>query len=179
MASQATFTERSRDTQSVSPQVWQMELVDQVTWCSSVTRTRPAQKNISMAPCQDQTAAEVFQKPPITAGASSVNRTITGKRLCTARTFLSAIRSGAYFCFEVLFSSNSQRTCAQSSPLVRAFASSPYRQGECGSPILSLYLWCRRWSATQLMTGPSIARLPAIASATRRPVLALNELWVK
>jgi hypothetical protein len=29
------------------------------------------------------------------------------------------------------------------------------------------------------MTGPSMARLPATASATRRPDLALNEPWVK
>src|ERR1700733_8857964 len=132
-----------------------------------------------MAPCQDQTAVEEFQTPPITPGTASGNRTIRGKRRWTVGIFLSARRSGAYFCFEVLFSSNSQRVCAHSSPLVRAFASSPYRQGECGSPTLSLYLWCRRWSATQLTTGPSIARLPAIASATRRPGLALNELCVK
>ena len=63
--------------------------------------------------------------------------------------------------------------------MASALASSPYFQGECGSPSLSLYLWCRRWSATQVTTGPSIARLPAIASATRRPGLALNELCVK
>src|ERR1700742_1421604 len=108
MASQETFTERSRETQSVPPQVWQIELVDQVTWCRNVTRTRLAQKNISMAPCQDQTAVEEFQKPPITPGTASVNRTIRGKRRWTVWIFLSASRSGAYFCFEVLFSSNSQ-----------------------------------------------------------------------
>src|ERR1700761_232848 len=69
IASQETFTDRSRDCQSVLPQVWQIELVDQVTWCSSVTRTTLAQKNISIALCQDQTAPVEFQKPPITAGA--------------------------------------------------------------------------------------------------------------
>ena len=99
--------------------------------------------------------------------------------LSTRRIFRSASRSGANFSCEVWLGSNSQSTCAQSRPLASALASSPYRQGECGSPSLSLYLWCRRWSATQVTTGPSIARLPAIASATRRPVLALNELCVK
>ena len=69
--------------------------------------------------------------------------------------------------------------CAYTRPLDSAFQSSPYRHGECGSPSLSLYLWCLRWSDTQVMTGPSMARLPAIASATRRPVFALNEPWVK
>ena len=95
------------------------------------------------------------------------------------RIFLSASRSGANFSCEVWFGSNSHSMCAQSRPLKRALASSPYFQGECGSPSLSLYLWCRRWSATQVTTGPSIARVPAIASATRRPDLALNELCVK
>src|SRR5579872_3499547 len=178
MASQATLTDRSRDTQSVLPQVWQMELIDQVTWCSRVTRTRPAQKNASMARCQDQTPLEV-QKPPITAGASSVNAMIPGNQASTRRIFRSASRSGANFCCEVWLGSNSHSVCAQSRPLASARALSPYRQGECGSPSLSLYLWCRLWSATQVSTGPCIARLPAIASATRRPGLALNELWVK
>src|ERR1700759_3047535 len=63
MASQETFTERSRDCQSGLPKGWQTELVDKVTWCRMVMRTRLAQKNASMAPCQDQIPAEV-QKPP-------------------------------------------------------------------------------------------------------------------
>ncbi len=161
------------------PQVWQIELVDQVTWCSSVTRTRLAQKNASMAACQDQTAGPEVQKPPITAGAMRLKATIAGNRRLTRWTFLSASRSGANFSGEVWFGSNSHMMCAQIRPLARAFASSPYFQGECGSPSLSLYLWCRRWSATQVTTGPSMAMLPATAIATRRPVLALNELWVK
>src|SRR5699024_9861046 len=45
MASHHTFRERSRTSKFSSPMVWQMELIDQVTWCSSATRTRPAQKN--------------------------------------------------------------------------------------------------------------------------------------
>src|SRR6202044_3034691 len=82
IASQETFTERSRDCQSVLPQVWQIELVDQVTWCSSVMRTRLAQKNASMARCQDQTPVEV-QKPPATAGARSENATSPGNQAST------------------------------------------------------------------------------------------------
>src|SRR5579862_479367 len=100
MASQATLTERSRDCQSVLPQVWQMELIDQVTWCSSVTRTRPAQKNASMAPCQDQIPLEV-QKPPITAGPRRVTATSAGNKASTLRMFLSASRSGVNFSCEV------------------------------------------------------------------------------
>src|ERR1700722_15849658 len=178
MASQGTLTERSRDCQSVLPQVWQIELIDQVTWCSRVTRTRLAQKNASMAACQEKTPAEV-QKPPMTAGPRRGKAAMAGKSLLTVWMLLSPSRSGANFSFEVSFGSNSHVTCAQTSPLASAFALSPYRQGECGSPSLSLYLWCLRWSATQVMTGPWIARLPATASATRRPDLALNELCVK
>ena len=69
--------------------------------------------------------------------------------------------------------------CAYARPLARAFASLPNRHGECGSPSLSLYLWCLRWSATQVITGFSIARLPAIASAILNPRLALKDPWVK
>src|SRR5579864_7404037 len=101
MASQETFTDRSRDTQSVLPQVWQIELVDQVTWCSSVMRTRPAQKNASMAPCRD-----IDHRPPASAGPRSENATIPGNQLSTARIFLSASRSGANFSCEVWFGSN-------------------------------------------------------------------------
>jgi hypothetical protein len=68
---------------------------------------------------------------------------------------------------------------AKASPLVSAFQSLPNRQGECGSPSLSLYLWCLRWSATQVSKGPSMARLPATASAILNARVALNEPWVK
>src|ERR1700755_3512147 len=111
MASQETFTERSRDCQSVLPQVWQIELVDQVTWCSSVTRTRLAQKNASMARCQEKTPAEV-QKPPARAGPIRVNATIAGNSLSTRRMFLSASRSGANLAWLVWFGSNSHMMCA-------------------------------------------------------------------
>ena len=36
------------------PIMWQIELVDQVTWCSAAMRTSPAQKNAVSAPHQDQ-----------------------------------------------------------------------------------------------------------------------------
>ena len=45
IASHHTFADLSRDTNGRSPIVWQIELIDQVTWCSSATRTRDAQKN--------------------------------------------------------------------------------------------------------------------------------------
>jgi hypothetical protein len=37
-----------------SPIMWQIELTDQVTWCSTATRTSPAQKNAVSAPHQDR-----------------------------------------------------------------------------------------------------------------------------
>src|ERR1700739_287461 len=77
MASQETFRDRSRTSNSSLPNVWQIELIDQVTWCSSVTRTRLAQKNAVIAACQDQTPAE-GQKPPATAGGGGVNTRTPG-----------------------------------------------------------------------------------------------------
>ena len=92
---------------------------------------------------------------------------------------MSASRSGQNFSCEVWLPSNSQPMWAKARPLASARQSVPKRHGECGSPSRSEYLWCRRWSATQVSTGPSMASEPAMASATRSPVAALNELCVK
>src|ERR1700751_3372151 len=174
MASHETLRDLSRTSNSSLPNVWQMELIDQVTWCSSATRTRLAQKKAVSAPWMD-----IPHSPPIRAGSRSETATSAGNKRSTRRIRRSASRSGENFSCEVLFGSNSQPMCAYTRPLDSAFQSSPYRHGECGSPSLSLYLWWRRWSDTQVMTGPSMARLPATARPTRRPVFALNEPWVK
>src|ERR1700733_527774 len=174
MASHATFRDLSLTSNSSRPKVWQMELIDQVTWCSRATRTRLPQKKAVIAPCKD-----IPHRPPMSAGSSSETATIAGNDRSTRLILRSASRSGENFSCEVLLGSNSQPMCANTRPLVSAFQSSPYFQGECGSPSLSLYLWCLRWSDTQVMTGPSMARVPAIASATRRPVFALNDPCVK
>ena len=51
--------------------------------------------------------------------------------------------------------------------------------GLWGSPSLSEKAWCLRWSATQEITGPSIAAEPRapITARTAGPVLKLR--WVK
>src|SRR5258708_39287990 len=66
MASQATLRDLSRTSKSSLPNVWQTELIDQVTWCSRQMRTRLAQKKAVSAP-----AMEIDHRPPIRAGASS------------------------------------------------------------------------------------------------------------
>ena len=58
IASHHTLPERSRVANGLVPIVWQIELIDQVTWCSTATRTRLAQNSAVAAPCQwppDQT----------------------------------------------------------------------------------------------------------------------------
>ena len=50
-ASHQTLPERSRLLNGRSPMAWQIELIDQVVWCSSATRTRLPQKNAVSAPC--------------------------------------------------------------------------------------------------------------------------------
>src|SRR5229473_2691539 len=148
--------------------------MDQVVWCSRQIRTRLAQKNAVSAPAQD-----IDHRPPIKAGASSVTATSPGNHREIARISVSASRSGQKRSCDVRSELNSQPTWAKASPLVSAFQSLPNRHGECGSPSLSLYLWCLRWSATQVITGPSMARDPATASAILNPRTALNDPWVK
>src|SRR2546425_1213347 len=53
IASQETFLDLSLTSNSSLPKVWQIELIDQVTWCRKAIRTRLAQKNAVTAPCQD------------------------------------------------------------------------------------------------------------------------------
>src|SRR6266700_4215099 len=143
-------------------------------WCRNETRTRLAQKNAMAAPGQD-----IVHRPPIRAGSSNVTATIAGKNRWTATMSSSASQSGENFLCEVMSRSNSQPMCAQAIPLASAFQSSPNRQGECGSPSLSLYLWCLRWSETQSSIGPSIAIDPATPSATLKARLDLNDPCVK
>src|SRR5438270_2018314 len=91
IASHHTFADLSRERNGRSPSVWQIELIDQVTWCRRLTRTREAQKNAVTAPCQDQVTS-----PPATAGPSSETSTQTGNRREIRTMSRSFIRSGAY-----------------------------------------------------------------------------------
>src|SRR5215217_7562112 len=50
--------------------------------------------------------------------------------------------------------------------------------GLCGSPSWSENAWCLRWSATQEMTGPSMAAEPSTANVVRTHVLVLKLRWV-
>ena len=65
-ASHHTLPDRSRDLNGRLPTAWQIELIDQVTWCSSATRTREPQKNAVNAPYQD-----IVTRPPTSGGSSS------------------------------------------------------------------------------------------------------------
>src|SRR5665811_1286620 len=69
-ASQDTFPERSRLLNGRWPIAWQIELIDQVTWCSRAIRTSEPQKNAVTAPCHDQ---EI--RPPSSGGKSRETRT--------------------------------------------------------------------------------------------------------
>jgi hypothetical protein len=50
--------------------VWQIELIDQVTWCRNEIRTKLAQKNAANAQYQD-----IVQSPTIAGGKSRDNAT--------------------------------------------------------------------------------------------------------
>src|SRR5690349_25026786 len=73
-ASHQTLPDLSRLLNGRSPMVWQIELIDQVTWCSRETRTSDAQKKAVSAPCQ-----LIDQSPPMTAGSSIEPATMSGK----------------------------------------------------------------------------------------------------
>src|SRR5690349_16064342 len=64
MASGQKFAALSRDSNGRSPIRWQIEFTDHVTWCSTATLTKLAQKNAVTAPHQDNVIT-----PPSTAGA--------------------------------------------------------------------------------------------------------------
>src|SRR3954451_2387284 len=139
IASHHTLPDLSRLLNGRSPIVWQIELIDQVTWCSSAMRTRLAQKNAVSAPEIDQD-----QRPPMTAGARSETATSSGNIRDTLTMSLSLSRSGAYCRCGVCSVSNNQPTCAWMKPLVSPASESPYFHGLCGSPSRSENLWCLR-----------------------------------
>src|SRR3954454_7174052 len=132
-ASHHTLPDLSRLLNGLEPTAWQMELIDQVVWCSSETRTRLPQKKAVRAPCQVP-----LQAKPTSGGMSRLTAVSDRNELLTRTMSRSASRSGANRSWLVCSMSNSQPMCACQRPLVRALASLPYRHGECGSPSLSL-----------------------------------------
>src|SRR3981081_357662 len=103
IASQLTFRDLSRTSNSSLPNVWHTELIDQVTWCRNAIRTRLAQKNAVRAPAQDHD-----HSPPIKAGASSDTATSPGNHREIRETAESASQSGQNFSCEVRLRPNSQ-----------------------------------------------------------------------
>src|SRR5690606_4735271 len=91
IASHHTLEDLSRERNGRSPMVWQIELIDQVTWCSRPTRTSVPQKNAVSAPCQDQVSS-----PPSSAGRSRLIRDQSQRRRLIRTMSGSFIRSGAY-----------------------------------------------------------------------------------
>src|SRR6266536_162528 len=103
IARNATLRDLSRTSNDSWPNVWQIELMDHVTWCSAATRTSVAQKNAVTAPGQD-----IDHRPPIAAGSSSETATILGNDKEMRRISRSASRSGQNRCFDVLLGLNIQ-----------------------------------------------------------------------
>src|SRR5579859_4558783 len=110
-----TLVARSRLWNGRSPIRWQIELTDQVTWCSTVMRTIPAQNSAVSAPVQVPVTA-----PPTNAGTSSEAAASGPKSRPITRRSRSATRSGANR-IRLLSSRRSiQPTWAYSSPLTTA-----------------------------------------------------------
>src|ERR1700729_4339407 len=103
IASQLTLRDLSLTLNSSLPNVWQIELIDQVTWCRKEIRTRLAQKNAVTAPSQDQA-----QSPPISAGARNDAAISPGNQRSIRRMSSSASQSGQNFSWDVRVGSNIQ-----------------------------------------------------------------------
>ena len=160
-----------------SPTTWQTELIDQVTWCSSATRTRrgPEERRQRALPGPGDQAADAA------AGSGERERPpSSGKSLLDAAGRRVLQQVGGVAAAVGLLGGRTASPCARATgPWPAPGRSSPYRHGECGSPSRSEKAWCRRWSATQWMTGPWMASEPATASAICSGRLALNEPCVK
>ena len=121
MASQATLRDLSRTSNSSLPKVWQIELIDQVTWCSSAIADQ--------AGPEEGGQRAVPGHPPQPADQRGEQQRDRHQRREPARPRAlirrSASRSGENFSCEVLLGSNSQPMCAYTRPLVSAFQSSP------------------------------------------------------
>ena len=111
-ASHQTFAERSRAANGRVAAMWQIELIDQVTWCSSATRTSPAQKNAVSAPHQDQ-----LTRPPMQRGQAEADQRQQQEQPVDGAMSRSASRSGAKRRALVLSRSNSQPMWACQKPL--------------------------------------------------------------
>src|SRR5689334_4302028 len=97
-----TFVDLSLVTNGFVPTVWQIELIDQVVWCSTQTRTRLPQKYAVSAPIHD-----IDHRPPMTAGSRSEAVTSHGNSRLIRAMSLSASRSGANRFWSVCSTSNS------------------------------------------------------------------------
>ena len=132
MASGQKLRDLSRLANGRLPIMWQIELIDHVTWCSTPIRTRLPQKKPVTAPHQDQVT-----RPPMIAGNARLATTSQAKLLLTHMIARSASRSGTKRRSLVSPLTNSQPKCACTKPLTTATGEVPNSHGECGSPSLS------------------------------------------
>jgi len=119
-----------------SPIMWHIELTDQVTWCSSETRTSPAQKNAVSAPAQDMVIS-----PPITAGPTTETIVQTPEVLVRPEDVLvrQQVRRETLLVGHVPIE-DPAHVCVPE-PLASAATEVPKSHGECGSPSRSENAW--------------------------------------
>jgi hypothetical protein len=132
IASGQTLPALSRLANGRSPSMWQIELIDHVTWCRTPTRTSPAQKNAVSAPHHD-----IVTRPPMSAGASRLTAVKSANSRLMRAMSRSASRSGVNRAAFVRSRPNSQPVCECQNPLASAAGVVPNSHGECGSPSLS------------------------------------------
>src|SRR5690606_25890763 len=103
IASHHTLRDLSRTSNSSLPKVWQIELIDHVTWWTSVIRTSPAQNSAVRKPAHD-----IVIRPPMTPGSRIDTATRNGNARWMRRMSRSLSRSLANRSLDVWAPSNSQ-----------------------------------------------------------------------
>ena len=130
-----------------SPTTWQIELIEQVTWCASAMRTSPPQKNAVSAPCQDQVTSAGHGRGEQRRHRQGHDHLVDAADVLVGEQVGSeplAVRQAA------LEEPAAVRINQALGDAADAFL---YRQGEWGSPSRSLKAWRRR-SATHLVGLP-------------------------
>src|SRR3954454_15625791 len=128
-ASGQKLCDRSRERNGRLPIMWQIELMDHVTWLEIARRTSPPQKKPVSTPAQDHEMS-----PPSTAGSNRLTATQMPNVLLTRTLARSASRSGMNRRWLVSLRSKNQVMWACRKPRATASGDVPNSHGECGSP---------------------------------------------
>ena len=145
------------------PKVWHSELTDQVTWWRSAIRTRPAHSSAVSAPTRVPDRAKPITKGMASDAEGQHREQPVDPPDVPVPQHVGRVAGGVGGVRDEEPADVGERQPPQEGQAVVAVA-----VGEWGSPAWSLYMWWRRWVATQLVNEPSTAIEPITARMIRR-----------